>query len=407
MLLGISGINAAAKLALAVYAARFLGLAELGIYGLITGATTIVPAVFGFGLTDWIGRQIVGMKSSEAIPFITSRLGVSLAMHLIVQPAIWLVNFALGEPLPWTGLLLIGSILLLEHLGTDAHDVLVLRGRVYLAYVLTFIHTGMWPLVVIGWGLIDPAARTLDHLLLGWLGGLIVTWAILGALLVWHQHWRLMRPQLRWLIGCFRPSFPFFLKDISGVGGLFADRYLISIFLGLELTGVYTFFWSVANAVHTLVFYGTVQPNISEIVAAGRSRDSSVMRNLRHRLHIESGSWAILLALSAATAVVIMLPYIGRPLLGQNLPIFAMLLIATLLRVGADGYSIVLLGLHRDRAIAVIGVLGAIVSILLNVTLIPIGGLYGAAVACLATAAALLTARVYISLSPTAFRHSQ
>jgi O-antigen/teichoic acid export membrane protein len=94
-------------------------------------------------------------------------------------------------------------------------------------------------------------------------------------------------------------------------------------------------------------------------------------------------------------------------LLAQNLPIFAMLIVATLLRVGADGYSMVLLGLHRDRAIAIIGLSGAVLSIVLNATLIPVGGLYGAAAAYLVTAASLLFVRVYISLGPTAYRHSQ
>jgi O-antigen/teichoic acid export membrane protein len=407
VLLGISGANAFAKLALAVYVARYLGLANLGLYGLLTGGTTIVPAALGFGLTDWIGRQIVGLKTEDAIPYMTSRMSVSVAMHAIVQPSIWIANIALGTPLPQYELFLIGAILMLEHLASDAHDMLVLRGRTYLAYILTFFHVGLWPLVVIAWGLLDPSARTFHHLLLGWLGGLTMGWTVLVAVVLAGRYWRLMRIRMSLLLGCFRPSFPFYIKDLTNIGGLYIDRYLISFFLGLDLTGVYTFFWSVSNVVHSLVFYGTVHPQIAEIVAAGRGKDRDTMQRLRQRMHIETGAWALMLATCAAITVVLLLPYIGRPLLADNLPIFAMLLITALIRVGADGYSIVLLGLHRDHAIASIGIAGAILSAVLNTMLIPVGGLYGAATAALTTATCLLTARVYLSLSPSAFRPSQ
>jgi O-antigen/teichoic acid export membrane protein len=67
-----------AKFLLAIYTARFLGLADLGIYGLLVGATTIVPSVLGLGMTDWVVRKIVDLPSSEALPMIASRLSPSI-----------------------------------------------------------------------------------------------------------------------------------------------------------------------------------------------------------------------------------------------------------------------------------------------------------------------------------------
>ena len=56
----------AVKFLLAIYTARYLGLADLGIYGLLVGATTIVPAIAGLGMTDWIVRKIVDLPSAQA-----------------------------------------------------------------------------------------------------------------------------------------------------------------------------------------------------------------------------------------------------------------------------------------------------------------------------------------------------
>ncbi len=47
------------KFLLAIYTARYLGLADLGMYGLLVGATTIVPAIVGLGMTEWTSRRLV------------------------------------------------------------------------------------------------------------------------------------------------------------------------------------------------------------------------------------------------------------------------------------------------------------------------------------------------------------
>ena len=101
-------------------ARRYLGLSDLGIYGLLVGATNIVPAILGFGMTDWVMRKIVDLPSSQALPLIASRLGLTLSIHLIVQPLALAANILLGEPIPRRIAVLCGAILMLENLGTEA-----------------------------------------------------------------------------------------------------------------------------------------------------------------------------------------------------------------------------------------------------------------------------------------------
>ena len=76
----------AAKFLLAIYTARYLSLADLGIYGLLVGATTIVPAVLGLGMTEWVMRKIVDLPRAQALPMVVSRLGLTLCLHLVLQP---------------------------------------------------------------------------------------------------------------------------------------------------------------------------------------------------------------------------------------------------------------------------------------------------------------------------------
>ena len=394
-LLALRGITTVSKFGLAIYTARYLGLAELGIYGLIVGASTIVPACFGFGVTDLIRRQIANMRLAEAMPYMTTRLSLSLAMHLVVQPLAWILNFALGAPIPWTMLLPIGLILLLEHLALDAQDIMAVRGHVRLANLILFINAGSWPPFVIAWGLLDPAARTLDNLLYGWLSALVVAWIVILLQLLPEQRWRLLGLRPQWPIKAIRASAPFYVKDITGVAGVFLDRFLVSLFLGLEMTGVYTFFWAVANVASSLI--GVVlQTHIVALMQAGEDRFAGVLR----RLQIDVLGWSAVLAVGAVAAMPLLLPFLGRPLLQDYLPVFWIIMLATLLRIGADSYGFVLLALHRDRAIAVISIAGAIASAGLNLVLVPLLGLYGAALAYVLTSAGLLVARVCVSRAP-------
>jgi O-antigen/teichoic acid export membrane protein len=398
-LVALRGLTTLAKFALALYIARVLGLADLGIYGLIAAGTTIVPALFGFGVTDWISRVIVNLPLPEAMPYITSRIALSLAVHIVGQPLAWLVNFVLGTPIPWSLVALAGAILFLEHLTIDAQDILILRGRVYLAGVLLFMRAGLWPPLVMAWAWFVPSARTLDHLLLGWIAGLVLVCIVLAMQLIAHQRWRLLGLRVRWLFDCARNSIPFYLKDISSVGSLYLDRFLVSFFLGLELTGVYTFFWSFTNVVNSLVVYGTVQPRIPHLVVAAREADPAVFHLLERRVQIETAGWSFLLATGAIVVMPFILPYLDRPLLHDNLFIFWIMMAATLLRIGGDCYGYVLLALHCDRAIALISLIGVAASALLNATLVPLIGLLGAGLAYLVTSGGLLLSRYAVSRS--------
>ncbi len=393
-LLGLRAGMTGSKFLLALYTARYLSLADLGIYGLLVGGTTIVPAIAGLGMTDFIVRKIVDRPAEEALPLIASRQALTLAIHLVVQPLVFAVVLATGAA-PLRFVLLAGAILLLENLGTEANDMLIARRRVFLANWLGFLRQGLWPLPVIAIGLLDPAARTLNALLMGWLAALALAWAILIGLLISGGRWRYATPQWRWIRQALPGSLVLYVKDVSGTVSSFIDRFLISFFLGLDLTGVYTLFWSIGNVVHSLAVFGVLQTHIAPLVGAGQAHDAAAFRTLERRLQVETGTWALLIAAAVGAATPLMVRFLERPLLSANLAIFWLVLAATLMRIAADGYGFALYALHRDRAIATIALAGAVASATLNTVLTPLAGLWGSSAAYLLTGSALFAARYW------------
>ena len=406
-IVGMRGCSTVSKFLLAIYTARYLGLADLGIYGLLASAATLVPAVVGFGMTEWLMRKIVDLPRAQALPLIASRLSMILAIHLVLWPLALGLDVLLGEPLPLRLALLCGAILLLENLGCEAADMLIARRRVLLAYWLTFLRTGFWPIPVMAIGLLYPETRTLEYLLLGWLAMLVLSWLIVVAVAVPEGRWRHLQPRPLPLFRELHGTFALYVKDVSSMVSLFLDRFLISLFVGLELTGVYTLYWSIANVVHSLTVYGILQAQLPQMVATAQTRDPQKFSALERHLQVETTAWALLLALGAAIATPFMLPYLGQPLLDNYLPIFWVILFATLLRIAADAYGYALLALHRDRAIAVVALGGGIASAALNLVLTPLLGLWGAAAAYVITSGGLFAARYTLTAKAKAIGSSR
>jgi O-antigen/teichoic acid export membrane protein len=393
-----------AKFLLAIYTARYLGLADLGIYGLLVAGTTIVPAIAGFGMTDWIVRRIVDLPSAQAMPLMACRSSLTICVHLVVLPVLLATDVLLGEPIPLRLAALGGLILMLDNLNSEATDMLVARRHILLANALTFLRTGLWPLLVIGVGLVFPQTRTLEALLIGWAAMLVVSSSVLLGLLMRGGRWRHMRPQWGSYLPQLSSSRALYVKDVSGTLSIFFDRFIISMFLGLELTGVYTFFWSIANVVHSLALVGMLLSQLASLLAAGRKADKTQFHAVERGLQIEIGAWTLLLSLGIAVATPLLLPYLGRPLLENYLVVFWMILFATILRVAADGYGYALLALNRDTEIAIIAFVGALASAVLNAILTPLAGLWGAATAYVITSAGLLAIRFYLT-RPQAYGH--
>jgi len=392
-MLGLRLANAFAKFALAVYMVRHLGLADVGLYGLLVGAGTAVPGIFGFGLGDWTARRLVRLDRARAIPIAVTRFTVSLVVQALLQAIGWSLWAAgvVSLPLPTTAL--VSAILLLEHLAVDDYYLEIGRERPTFANFQLFLRAGAWPPAVILWGLLDPAARTLDLVLAGWLAGLLLMWAAIAVRGLSGGRWRLLGFDRTYLGEALRGGLPFWLADIGGSGNLYLDRFIVSGFLGLEATGVYTFFWSFANVVHTLSVNGIVQPQVPRLIAAERTGDPAAFVAEKRRLTRESAVWALLLAGAVGLTLPVLLPWFGRAQLASGLWIFYVILAATLMRIGYDGLGFVLYALHRDRTIAATALLAVVVTALADLALVPMFGLPGAAGACVVVGAGLFLVR--------------
>jgi O-antigen/teichoic acid export membrane protein len=240
-----------------------------------------------------------------------------------------------------------------------------------------------------------------------WFGSLLITFAALFAGLR-NWPWREIKASpinARGLLQQIRTSGLIYASDLGIVGSAFLDRFILGFQLGMEATGIFVFYWSLANAIQLLVNVGWIQTSLPRWVdhfrAGGRDGLWKVLRGDLHQVFL----FGSILALAVFATVSIALPYLGRPKLSGYPYLFPLMLIAAILRLGSDVANYGLYACGLDRQWAWSNLLGVALSAVFTVAGLRSWGLQGVGVAMIATAATLLGVRLTFLLG-TPVRHS-
>jgi O-antigen/teichoic acid export membrane protein len=393
---GLRGLGLVGRLGLAVYLVRFFPLQDVGTFGLIAGAVGMAPAVLGWGLNYFVGRAIVDAPLAEAMLQMRRRLAITVATMLVVSALALLGLWFATESVPGYALPAI-LIVFLECIAFDVQMSLFSLRMSLTANLLLFTRSAAWVFPAAAAAFWVEGFRTLPFLLWCWLGGIAASYGLL-ALMAWRAKFPLLRrapheAHTPWLQEWAQRGWLVYLNDIGIVGLLYFDRYIVSHFLGLAVAGAFTTYWSVANAVHVLIFTGWLQPNLPQLVSAARGRDRSAWRHeLRHQATVVAVAGGGL-SLVLFVAVVWGLPYFGVHKLEGYGGLFALMLAGTVIRLLADLMHQGLYSRSIDRPLAVINILGIGITLAVSTTCIAAWGLAGAGIATVLTPTLLLAMR--------------
>jgi O-antigen/teichoic acid export membrane protein len=170
---------------------------------------------------------------------------------------------------------------------------------------------------------------------------------------------------------------------------LFVDRFIIEAFHGLGRVGVYTFFASITTGIHQLVNTSLTLTRVPALVRAHDSRDGGFGREVR-TLAREVAILSLALATAAAAFIHPVLLFIGKPVYEDAIPVFLLLLGGALARCIADVPLYAIYAQRRDRVVMTANVAGAMISVGLNLLLVPAFSLIGAGISALASSLVIL-----------------
>ncbi len=393
-----SGI--ACKFGLALFIGRFLDLSSLGLYGLAAGAVAIGPVVISMGMIHLIMREAVTLPMGQLTKNLLYYWGFATSVYALMLAFAVLATIGFGASDLWP---LVIVIMLFEHFGNDIFQLLSNLERPLLANATAFLRGAAWILVYVPIAIWEPNFRSITVLFEFWLAGS----ASALMLFVWVSRswpWKdaLLRPfETAWIIRTIRSAFIIYISDLSFIASQYLDRYLVTLFLGLKVAGVYFLYWSAANAVSTFVSIAVLQVQRPRLIKAYHDGGTPVHRRLTASFMKTTTLTTVLFSIVTGCAFHMVLPFLKQPAVADYLGAFWLIMAGMALRNMADFGALALFTAHRDRIMTLTNVAAVSLLILAQGLLLPIAGLYGAGAAILFTFSAIAFWRYKLLFKPS------
>ncbi|MDA0967540.1 MAG: oligosaccharide flippase family protein [Proteobacteria bacterium] len=345
-IMGLRVSMLASKILLSIFIARYIGLDTLGIYGLIVSTAGMLQIVLRFGIFDTISREAVNQNFKELTLNIRNYgIGV-LFCYMALIPITLLVGWYFDNQKLSIFILI---IILIEHISYDVFILINNLQRPKLANIILSIQSASWIYLFITLAFFIPDLRNLQTMILFWVCAGIISITISLALAhnwPWASAFS-QKLQRKWYRQYFKMSWKLYLSATMSSITMYTDRYFISIFLSLELVGVYVLYSQIINAISNLVGAGVLQVYRPRLILE-YSKENGLTRfqKIFKKAFLSSQGWAIILSLLSAIIFPFIAKYIENPMVENYLPLLWLMIAALLFRIANDLFS---LGAHSQK----------------------------------------------------------
>lgn len=390
----------ACKFGLVIFIGHYLDLASLGLFGLASGAVSLGPVVIGVGMVHLIMREAVTLSLDQLTIDLRHYWCFTASVYGLILICAVLITVAFGLSGLWSLVIL---IMFFEHFGSDVFLLLTSLERPALANTTAFLRGAAWILVYVPIAIWEPAFRSNTILLAFWLGGsasafLLFVWT--SRSWPWKAAFSLpFKPA--WITMTIRKALVIYVSDLSFVGSQYLDRYLVTLFLGLQLAGVYFLYWSIANAVGTFVSMVLFQIQRPRLIKAYHDGGAPHHRQLTATFMKAAIFATALFTIAIGGAFYIALPFLEQPTsVADHMAAFWLIMAGMALRNISDFGGMALFTSRRDRMMTLTNLTAVIVLMLAQGLLLPFAGLNGAGAAILLTFSAITLWRLKLLFIP-------
>lgn len=373
----LRGLTLASRFLLSLLLARMLTPAEMGEYGLLTAALAFALLAIGLEFYSYTLREMVPATPAKRARIIADQMVLGLVALLVIGAFVLSAIIAGLFPsglAPWFLL-----ILVTEHISLEATRILIITERPIRAYVGVFLRGGIWVYAMAVLMFTTPSTRTLETVLVWWaLGGSIAI--AFAAMSLSNLPWRELRdyrPDWTVIFAGLRTARPFMMTAAGALVISYIDRFVVDRVVGREAVGIYTFYSTIL--IGLLSLGGSVSQQFLPKVISGYTAGAQAYRKI-----LRTFFWS-LLSLALGTTVISgllmgpMLDILGLSLYASGIWVFYAMLPGIFLRMMADVPSYALYAARSDHYLLFCNLGAALISTLLNVLLVPIFGMYGAA----------------------------
>jgi len=394
---GLRLASLCSKLLLTLYMGRYLGLTEMGTYGLVAAYVAIAIPLLGMRLDYVVSRDIIGL---EPLP-LTHRMRDQLVFYGInyalfaVAVAIYLLCFG-GSANLGIGLFVL-VLAITESLGAFTSGNLVSLKRPILSTILFFIRSALWVFPVMAVGFFMPEFRTANFIFACWLVGVLISLgltAYVWRLLPWAK--AMAQPvDWAWVRRSVTVSFPIWLGAVGAAAAGNLDRFVVEHFLGRDFVGIASFYASFVGAMIGLLQNGVMSFGYPKLVAHFKNGEQAAFKAEAWRMTWQAGLSVGIMSV----AVALLVPYLGnqfgRPEFAQYAATLWLMLFGVWLKSLAESLYYVLYARHQDRPIWIGNIVLLGVSLATNIVFVPAFGFIGIGYSALCSAIFIALWRLY------------
>ncbi len=371
------------KFLLTLFVTHYIDFSALGFLGLLTAASIMAPSLLGFGIMYNISRHAVTKNFADIVHEIKL-----YGQFISVVYAVLLCVCILYGIMYNTLFLAIIAILIVfcEHLNGELYGLFLNLSRPFFANILHFVRSALWAIFYMVAAYFYPEWRSIDILLMFWLGGSVIALVFHIIKLDFITHYTAQKTIkfYKHVLKILKESKIMYANSCVTTLSQYADRYIITAFLGLELTGVYIFFWQFSSALCNLLSTGVIQAYRPKLVRAFKEKD--IFYNALFKTCLKkSFLLASFFAVTCTISLYILMPYFNKPLVEAHFNLVYWVLTGFIVSIIIEVLNLLLYSSHSDVVSLKIRIISFLTTIILNILLIYFYGLNGAGMAFLSS----------------------
>ncbi len=375
LIMGMRGSSLIIKFLFTLFMAKFLGFEYLGLYGLIFSSAILMRVILGLSFSYTLSRKAV----TQSLEKTCSEFKHYLSYTFILYSLLLLLGLIIsGFVNHFVLTVLIIFVIYTEHLANDFYILLLNLSRPFVANSLHFLRTGLWMSIYMVTAYIFPTLRNVESIMLFWLVGNFVSIVIFFFIVrKWPWFKVKSRKSLKfWITNEFKQSKTIYSTDCLNTISSYWNHFLITIFLGLEFTGVFVYFMQLNSALSNLMQTGVIQIYKPKMVKACRNKGEffALYKEGINRTVVTS----VILACSCGPFFYYITILLKKSLAIEWIFILIPLLFSFILNMISEMNKLVFYSLHRDDIILKNVIIAMPVMMIIKCTFVPLFLLWGA-----------------------------
>ncbi|WP_299833709.1 oligosaccharide flippase family protein [uncultured Tenacibaculum sp.] len=372
--LRISGIGS--KFLIFTLLSKYLTDIEFGNYSLITSIITMMIFILGVDFYNFSIREILTQKDSFIIQ---NNILSTLVLYLFIYSLFFLIGFFVFNLVDFTKeyVLLVLFLCITEHLSQEIYRLLIGFNKILLANILLFSRTFVWS-VYIGFLAYSGEIVSIDFILQVWLISDSVTILIPAILYLKYLRLKEFKINYKWIFNGLKISSLFFISTIFLKLIEYANRFIVDLFLGKEIAGIYTFYSSIAILITVYVNTIVISFELPSILkASDLDQQKLLFTKFKKSLLVQTVVVSIILLL----LIYPILTWQDKSNFKEYLPILFFMIIGVGLMNYSLYYHFKLYVKKFDKKLVKTLVISGVASLIIAFILTKFLGVYGAAIA--------------------------